>query len=62
MNGIPDPGGAGVDSLMTAVDQLSRRLLGGRDAAVLDAADGALDADDWDNDCWWLDKPAGASS
>ncbi len=30
-----------------------RVLLGPREAEVLDAADEALDVDDWANDSWW---------
>ncbi|TQK29415.1 hypothetical protein [Arthrobacter sp. SLBN-53] len=70
---IPDPGGSGVIALLTAADAASsfaqRHLLGMRDAAVIEAADEALDLDDrpldlddWATDAWWLEQPAGGSS
>lgn len=55
---IPDPGGAGVLAVLSAAEQLGGTL---RDAAIVEAADAALDADDWAADTWWLTQPAGGS-
>lgn len=60
---IPDPGGAGVVGVLAAADQVCARgyMLGSRDAAVIEAADEAIDHDDWAADTWWLTQPAGGS-
>lgn len=64
--GIPDPGGSGVVAVLAAADAAAtftqRYLLGDRDGAVVEAADAALDVDDWATDTWWLNQPAGESS
>lgn len=68
MNGTPEPGVSGVLAVRAAADAVARLpgaaaglfaayrqryVLGSREAEVLDAADDALAADDWDRDRWW---------
>lgn len=68
MTAFPDPGGDGVTGILAAADAAARLtapgaelfagyrqryMFGLRDTEVLDAADDALDADDWDRDLWW---------